>query len=440
MNRFRIWMVLFLLAAGSRGFSQEPAFLQYINDPWVVSAMKKMTLREKIGQLLMVEVYPDKDSIYRKKTEEILQTYKPGGILILRGSPAKTILSINEFQKISQIPLLTAIDGESGAGYRIDSLINFSAAQCLGAVQQNELIREMGRSVGKQLRALGIVLNFAPVADINTDPENPVINSRSFGDNRDNVTSKSLAFALGMQEAGVAAVAKHFPGHGDTHADSHRALPVLELSAGRVDSMEVFPFKALIDNGITGIMIGHLKVPSIDPAGKPASLSKNVVKGYLCDRMKFKGLVVTDAMNMKGVSLPPGVAEVQALKAGNDLLVFVRKLNRVFPQIEKAVANGTLSKKDIDAKCVKILALKRWLGLQEYHPADLLEAADRLNLPGDLLLKRTLTEKALTVLKNENLLPLERLDTLKIATVAIGEDTTTAFQNMSEKYMEMDHF
>jgi beta-N-acetylhexosaminidase len=264
----------------------------------------------------------------------------------------------------------------------------------------------MGQSIGKQLKSMGIVMNFAPVADINIDPENPVISLRSYGDERENVARKALALAMGMQDAGIAAVAKHFPGHGDTRSDSHRLLPLLTQSSARIDSVELFPFKELIESGIAGIMTGHLKIPAVDPSGRPASLSGNIIKGLLQGKVKFKGLVVTDAMNMSSIALPAGKAEVQALKAGNDLLVFIHKLPRVFPEIEKAVSSGILTVKEIDEKCLKILAMKRWLGLHEYQPSILPELAWKLNMPGDLLLQRELTEGSLTVLKNSGLLPL----------------------------------
>jgi beta-N-acetylhexosaminidase len=440
MNQFRTLILLLLLVSGCRGYSQEPAFLKYINDPWVKATFQKMTLKEKIGQLIMVEVYPDKDTIYKREFGELLRTYKPGGILIMNGTPVITAGWINDFQHISGIPLLTAIDGESGPGFRMDSVINFPNAQALGAVQNESLIREMGQSIGKQLKSMGIVMNFAPVADINIDPENPVINLRSYGDDRHNVAGKSLALAMGMQDAGVAAVAKHFPGHGDTRSDSHRSLPVLMQSSARIDSVELFPFKGLIESGIAGIMNGHLKIPAVDPSGRPASLSGNIIKGLLQGKMKFKGLVVTDALNMNSISLPAGKAEVQGLKAGNDMLVFIHKLPKVFPEIEKAVVSGVLTTKEIDEKCLKILAMKRWLGLQESHQSILPELTGKLNLPGDCLLQRKLTEGSLTVLKNSGLIPLQRLDTLHIATVAIGEDTIVPFQQMSDRYLVADHY
>ncbi len=440
MSQIKIFLFIILFTAGCRSFSQKPAFLEYMNDPWVNETLNRLNLQEKIGQLIMIDIYPDKGDTHKKEIEELIRKYKPGGILIMNGSPVLTTQWINDFQKIADTPMLTAIDGESGPGYRMDSVVNFPYAQSLGAVQNDDLVREMGRSVGRQLKAMGIYMNFAPVADINTNAGNPVIGFRSFGENRENVARKALALALGLQDERVAAVAKHFPGHGDTGMDSHLSLPVIQLSEERLDSLELYPFKKLTENGIAGMMTGHLSIPVYDPTGRPASLSKPLITGLLRDKLKFEGIIVTDAMNMNGVSLPSGRAEVQALKAGNDLLEFVRDLPKAVNAIEKAVVSGTLTVQDIDDKCRKILALKRWLGLHEYHPAETGGVETKLNLPADRLLQRKLTEAGITVLKNENLLPLTGLESLDIATVAIGEDTIVPFQQMAERYTGMDHF
>jgi beta-N-acetylhexosaminidase len=440
MSRLKIFLLLLFLASGCNIFSQKPAFLAFENDPWVSATLQKMTLQEKIGQLIMIDVYPGQDSAKKNAIGQLIQKYKPGGILILCGSPVQTVNWINDLQSVSGIPLFTAIDGESGPGFRLDSVLNFPGAQSLGAVQNDELIQKMGRAVGKQLRALGINMNFAPVADVNTNPQNPVINIRSFGEDRDNVARKAIAFTSGLQQERIAAVAKHFPGHGDTDTDSHLSLPLLDQSAKILDSLNVYPFKQLADKGIAGMMTGHLNVPAYDPSGKPASLSGKIINEILKDRLGFKGLVVTDAMNMKGVSRSSGKSGVLALQAGNDMLEFVKDLPGTVSEIEKAVSSGALSIKEIDGKCRKILALKRWLGLNDFQPADLSGLPKKLNLPGDELIQRELTEGSLTVLKNDNVLPLKGLNTLHIATVAIGEDSLTPFQKMADRYTDIDHF
>lgn len=430
---------IFALAALSAE-ARQPAFTVYLNDPWVNSHMERMTLQEKIGQLIMPEVYPDQSELHMGDIEKIIKRYKPGGLLIMKGTPSKTVRWINDFQRASEVPLLIAMDAENGPAFRMDSLLAFPNAQAAGAIQNDSLLYFMGRAVGLQLRHLGVNMNFAPVADINTNPANPIINFRSYGEQKDNVSGKVLAYSLGMQDEGVAAVAKHFPGHGDTRSDSHLTLPVLRHSQSRMDSIELTPFRMLAGSGIAGIMTAHVGVPALDPSGKPASLSYPMITRLLRDKMGYQGLIITDAMNMKGVTLPSGQAEVQALKAGNDMVEFVTNLPGALTAIENAVKNGTLTMQEIDEKCRRVLAMKRWLNLHTLKliPADGLLA--RVNAPETDLVVRQLTEASLTVLQNRNLLPLMRLDALRIATISIGESPGTPFQQMVSRYTDADHF
>ncbi len=438
--KMKIFLITFFLLTGCNGYSQKPVFLEYEKDPWVKQKMEVMTLREKIGQLIMIDIYPAKGESDRVATENLIRKYKPGGVLIMNGSPTATASWINTLQSISEIPLLTAIDGESGVGFRLDSITPFPNAQSLGAIQDNQLIFKLGQAIGEQMKRIGIRMNFGPVADINSNPDNPVISIRSFGEERENVSLKAIAFTNGLQSAGVAAVAKHFPGHGDTRTDSHLVPPEIAHSIARIDSVELVPFKMLIERGIAGIMTGHLIFPVVDASGKPASLSEKMIGDILKKKMGFSGLVITDAMNMGGLTLPRGKAEVQALKAGNDLLEFLPDLSGAFAEIEKAVITGTLSIDEINEKCRRILAMKRWLGLHAYRPVELKGLAADLDHPEICLLKRKLVEASITVLNNNNLIPIQRLDTLNIATVAIGAGSISPFQLMADKYAGMDHY
>jgi beta-glucosidase-like glycosyl hydrolase/CubicO group peptidase (beta-lactamase class C family) len=435
------YIAIFVLSGLSFALkAQQPSFIEFLNDPWLSNHMDRMTLQEKIGQLIMIEVYPDQSELHRDEIERMLKRYKPGGILMMRGTPTKTTRWINSFQQASEVPLLVSMDAESGPGFRIDSLHSFPSAQAAGAIQNDSLLYWMGRAVGRQLKRMGINMNFAPVADVNTNPANPIINFRSFGEQKENVARKSMAYAKGMQDEGIAAVAKHFPGHGDTRSDSHHTLPVLQHNTARMDSVELVPFKHLTDNGIAGIMTAHVSVPSLDALGKPASLSAPVIQKVLREKMGYQGLVITDAMNMKGVTMPSGQAEVQALKAGNDMVEFVANLPRAFLAIENAVKEGTLSMEEIDLKCRRVLALKRWLNLQNVQAASTERIVEHVNSPENELVIRQLTEASLTILRNRNILPLMRLDTLKIATVNLGETSVTPFQQMVSRYTEADHF
>ncbi len=433
-------LLLMFLAGIPYSNATKPPFLSFMNDEWVLSKLKELTPEEKIGQLIMVTAYPNQGEVHKQQLLRIIKTYKPGGILIMEGSPHQTAVLINELQEASNIPLLIATDGETGLGFRLDSTIIYPHAQALGAVNDARLIYDMGIDIGNQFKETGIHINFAPVADVNTNPDNPVINLRSFGENKYNVAAKATAFSQGMQDAGIVAVAKHFPGHGDTYTDSHSNLPTLYKSVKLIDSMEAYPFKELIHSGVGGIMTGHLHVSAFDSTKIPASLSSNMIHHYLKESLGFEGLVITDAMNMKGVDQPSGIAELKALKAGNDMVEFVPDINKTIQTLNQALRLGTLEPGKIEEKCRKVLALKRWCGLHAWKPSDSGKLTGRLNQPLYEVRLRKLIENTLTVLTNNHILPLARLDTLKIASVAIGVDTISAFQEMLGKYTQVEHF
>ncbi|HYQ55978.1 MAG TPA: glycoside hydrolase family 3 N-terminal domain-containing protein, partial [Draconibacterium sp.] len=347
---------------------------------------------------------------------------------------------INQFQEVSETPLLVAVDGEWGPAMRIDSTIVYPYAQTLGAVQDTNIIYQMGRDYASQLKRLGIQMNFAPVADINTNPDNPVIGFRSFGEDKKDVALKTWMVAKGMQDNGVIPVAKHFPGHGDTKTDSHETLPLIPHSKARIDSLESYPFRYLSKCGISGIMSAHLNVPSLDASGGTSSLSKKVVNEYLKSEIGFKGFVVTDAINMQGVKAAPGRAELEALIAGNDLIEFVADAGEAVSNIKKAIENGEISEAQINEKCRTVLALKRWVGLNNYQPARLKNITADLNNSYFEVTNRNLIRQSMTVLVNNNALPVQDLDKQKIATLNIGGTQKSDFQNMLAKYTEMDHF
>lgn len=418
----------------------DPPFLVLTEDHWVKEAMENMTLDEKIAQLMMITVYPrqsDNDKLHIVNT---IQTYKPGGVLIMQGSPVKTATWINEFQEHSKIPLLAAIDGEWGLSMRMDSTLQYPYAQAIGAVRDSTYLYQMGRDLARQMKLTGIQMNFAPVADVSTNPQNPVINFRSFGEDKIKVAQKSWYIANGMQNEWVIPVAKHFPGHGDTRADSHKELPVINHSKDRIDEIESFPFRYLADKGIAGIMTAHLNVPALDASGTASSLSEKVVNGYLRKEIGYKGFVITDAMNMQGVLTGKGNPNVEALKAGNDMLEFVTDLPKAIAAVKEAVANGQLSIDEIDEKCSRVLALKRWSGLHLYQPVETKNLTARLNSPYYEVTVRKLIKESLTVLNNKNALPVQDLGDLKIASVMIGAEEETPFQKMMNRYAQVDHF
>ncbi|MBE9480350.1 MAG: serine hydrolase, partial [Bacteroidetes bacterium] len=398
---------------------------------------------ERIAQLLIVRANnPGED--YFDHIDKYIKDYNIGGVTFFKSSPLKQALQTNLWQSIAKTPLFISIDAEWGLGMRLENTISFPFQITLGAIKNDSLVYEMGSEIAKQCKRLGIQMNFAPVVDINCNPKNQVINSRSFGEDRTNVSAKGLAYMKGLQDNGIIAVAKHFPGHGDTETDSHKTLPIVNHSKERLDSLELYPFKELINNGLDGIMIAHLYLPSYESQeNTAATLSKPVVTGILKDKMDFKGLIVTDALDMKGVTkyFKPGNIEVKALEAGNDILLLPSDVPKAIKKIKKAIKKGIISQSDIDEKCKKILKFKYKSGLNNYKPVEIENIYHELNNRKAEFINRKLYESAITIVKNNNeLIPLINLDTLKIASVTIGEKKVNHFQKMMGNYAKIDNY
>lgn len=337
-----------------------------------------------------------------------------------------------------------AMDAEWGLAMRLDSTVKFPRQMTLGAMQDDSLVYQMGREIARECKRLGMQINFAPVVDINNNPLNPVISNRSFGENKLNVTRKAMMYMKGMQDEGVLANAKHFPGHGDTESDSHKTLPVIKASRARLDTLELYPFKELFANGLASIMVAHLSIPALDTTPNQAStLTKRIVTGLLKDTLGFRGLVFTDALNMKGVSkfYQPGEVELKALLAGNDVLLFAEDVPTAITEIKAAIARGEISQEEVDSRCLKILKAKEWAGLNHYHKIKLKNLTEDLNTPAADLLNRKLTEASLTLLQNKNeLLPLMQLEKKRLASLSLGYDQPTIFQQTLSNYAPVDHF
>ncbi|WP_149242656.1 glycoside hydrolase family 3 N-terminal domain-containing protein [Dyadobacter sp. 32] len=428
-----------------------PAFLHQ-NKQWVDSVFATLTPDERIAQLIMAAAVSDvKRAVIDPKTsnpafvEKLIRENKIGGVVFFQGGPIPQAQVTNHFQSISKVPLLIAMDAEFGLAMRIDSTVRYPYQMTLGAIPgNNDLIYDMGAQLARQARRLGVHINFAPVADINNNPGNPVISFRSFGENKYKVAEKAVAYMKGMQENGLLTSAKHFPGHGDTGTDSHYDLPLIAHNTDRLDSLELYPFRELISNGLSGMMIAHLSIPALDNTPNlPSTLSKPIVSDLLRNKLGFRGLVYSDAMNMKGVTkfFPDGKADALGLEAGMDLLEFTEDVTKSIAEIKKSIAEGKITQAEIDFRCKKVLAAKAWVGLNHYRPIELNNLYKDLNPKEAELSNRLLTEKALTVLKNNNnTLPLRELDTLKIASVSIGVDSITTFQKTLELYTTVDHF
>ena len=386
---------------------------------WADSVMATLSQDQRIAQLFMVAAYSNKDELHKQQITDLVKHYKIGGVMFLQGGPVRQANFTNYLQQHAKVPLMIAIDAEWGVAMRLDSALRFPWQMTLGAIEDTTLIYDMGVEVARQCKLLGIHINFAPVVDVNSNPKNPIINNRSFGENPDKVASMGAAYMKGMQDNNVLACAKHFPGHGDTDADSHKTLPVVKHLKYRLEQVELVPFKKLIDNGLGSVMVAHLNIPALDDAKDlSVSLSPKVVIGLLKEEMGFTGLTITDALNMKGVSqfYEPGEVDVKALLAGNDVLLFAENVPKAIEEIKKAIKQNKISQAEIDSRCHKILMAKKWMGLDNYNALDVSKIADEIITIETKLLDKKLVKSSITLLQNyDNLLPLKRLDTLRIA-------------------------
>nr|ARK09749.1 glycoside hydrolase [Fibrella sp. ES10-3-2-2] len=402
-------------------------------ESWVDSVFQTMTPDEKIGQFFMVAAFSNHSESHRVYIEHLIQNYHIGGVIFFQGGPHRQAVLTNKYQSLSKIPLLVGIDGEWGLGMRLDSTMEFPRQMTLGAIRDNDLIYRMGVEIGRQCSRLGIHINFAPVSDINSNPQNPVIGIRSFGEGKENVASKASAYMKGLQMQHVIATAKHFPGHGDSNVDSHHSLPVISRSSAQMHDIDLYPFRKLIGDSLMGVVTGHLHVPVMDnqtPA-VAATLSEKIVTDLLKKELGFRGLVFTDALNMGGVSRTnrSEVVNLKALIAGNDILLYPENIREATRVIKEAITSGTLPQAFIDEKVKKILRAKYWSGLSQYKPIALTNLISDLNSDAAKDLKRELCENAVTIVSDDNkLLPLSPVDTNKIASIAIGATAGNVFQ------------
>ena len=420
-----------------------PEFIQ-VESPWIDSILNSLTLEQKIAQLIMYPVYSSKGEKELVKIEKLIDNHEIGGVIYMQGGPVRQVKAHNRLMARSKIPLLTSIDGEWGVRMRLDSVIRFPRQMLLGAVQDESLVYDMGVEIAKQCSLTGVHVNFAPVVDLNVNPNNPVINSRSFGEEKVHVTKLSHAYMKGMQDNTILACAKHFPGHGDTDVDSHLGLPVISHSKDRLMDVELYPFKALIDSGMGSVMVAHLYVPALDKTKNRAStLSPKIVKKLLKDKLGFQGLAFTDALNMHGVSkyYETGEVDLLALLAGNDILLFSQDVGKAIEYIKNAVDKRKITEKEITARVKKVMQLKKWMGLDNFEPLPTKNLVSNLNSENAKLVRRRLVENAMTLLQNkENILPVKGLSKLRLASVSIGVDDVSPFQKMLENYAPVDHF
>lgn len=447
MFRYKLLLLilLFILTAskasspdhGTAELSLSPA-----KDPWVESMMHSMTLEQKIAQLIFVRA--NLDGVYLNEVDSLVKNTGVGGIVWFKSNPTELVRHTLRLQAASTIPLLVCLDAEYGPGMRIDSAWSFPRQMILGAVNDLSLIRETGKEIGRQCRELGVQLNFAPVVDINSNPDNPVINTRSFGENPEEVSLRGIAYMHGLQDAGVLATAKHFPGHGDTDKDSHKTLPIIRHSMDTIENIDILPFKKLQDAGVDAIMTAHLQVPAIEPdTSIPFTLSPSGVNGLLRKKMKFKGLIITDALEMKGVTLqfPPGEIELKALLAGNDVLLMPIDVQAAIDSIKTAVDKKIISEKIINTACRRVLLAKSKANIQAPIQRTSQEWDLELNSDYSKDLSYRIFREAITLVSDKNnLIPFDASPEKMYASLALNTSEKTDFQKTIEVYGPFDHY
>lgn len=401
---------------------------------WYEHQLKSMNLDQKIGQLFMISAYSNKDDKHTAEIERLIQDYHIGGLIFMQDNPIRQAWLCNYYQSISKTPLMISIDGEWGLAMRLKNTCHFPYALTMGALSNDSLVFEVGAAIAKQCKRIGIHVNFAPDIDINSNPNNPIIGFRSFGESKQQVAKLGLAYSLGMMSQNVMPCGKHFPGHGDVHTDSHLGLPVIDKSLAELDSSELYPFRQLIQSGVPSMMVAHLQMPQLDARiNRPASLSKAVIDTLLRQKMGFDGLLFTDALNMKGVSsfFAPGELELEAILAGNDVLLFCENVPVAFAKIKEAVMNGTLSEKELDKHVLRILKWKQYVGLDHYEPI-VTKHLER-DLAGkefDNLQQRIANEAVSIPVKSQQCLPLKAKE--KVLFVAVGDLPHSEWRNQCE--------
>lgn len=408
---------------------------------WVDSIYQILTFDERMGQLFMVSAYSNRDSLHAKAIDKLITESKVGNLIFFQGGPMRQAKLNNRYQKLSKIPLLIAIDGEWGLPQRLDSTYAFPYNMTLGAIKDKSLLEKVGVQIGKHSKRMGIHFNFGPDVDVNTNPKNPIIGFRAFGETKENVTESASAIIRGFQSQGGFSTGKHFPGHGDTDVDSHKALPTLSLTAQRLNDVELYPYRKLFSEGLASVMIAHLNIPALESRENiPSSVSSKIVTDLLKTKMGFEGLIFTDALNMKAAAnfRKPGQIDLEAFLAGNDLLLCPDDVPTAIEKICMAYQDSIISEERLAYSVKKILKFKYRAGLNNYKSVETNSLVQDLNGTENDALQYTLYENAITVLKNKNeILPIQNLEKTKIAYVKMGDDVNSEFVSTLKKYTEI---
>ncbi len=427
------------------------SFLWAQNSPaqkWVDSVFASLTPDQRIAQLMVVRLSERTSTgilFYDKKVTELVKKYNIGGVCLFQGNPTLQAATVNSLQAIAKTPIMMCIDGENGLGMRFDSIIPLNRQMMMGAVQDETIIYNYGKLVGEQCKRAGIHVNYAPVVDVNNNPNNPVINDRSFGEDKYKVASYGIAYMKGMQDVGVMACAKHFPGHGDVDVDSHKDLPVINKTIAQLDSLEFYPFKQIFKAGVGSVMIAHLSIPAIDNIpNKPTSISYKNVTELMRNKMGYQGLTFTDALEMQGVKkfYPNGEASVESIIAGNDMLCLPGDVPMSIIKIKEAIKKKKLSWADIETHCRKVLAAKYQYGMANLQPVNLTNITADINSNVNAM-KKVIAENALTLLNKTDdvFFPLKPNDALtKIVYVSLGTSTDNEFSKKLRSEYKADVF
>jgi beta-N-acetylhexosaminidase len=441
-------LVLFLnILTNEKSFSQRSSALSA--EAWVDSVFASLNEEEKIAQLMVVRLssintQTREITFYDKEVEDAIRRFNIGGICLFQGGPVRQTNLVNQFQQIAKTPILIAIDGENGVGMRLDSVKGLPRQMMLGAVQDSTIIYQYGRWVGEQCKRMGIHVNYAPVVDVNNNPNNPVINDRSFGEDKVKVAQHGIMYMKGMQDVGIMACAKHFPGHGDVEVDSHFDLPVINKDRSQLDSLELYPFREMFRAGVGSVMIAHLYIPSIDNSpNRATSISYNNVTKLMREELGYQGLTFTDALEMKGVSkyYPDGAASVESLIAGNDMLCLPGDVASTIKKIREAVRKKKLSWDAIDSHVKKVLYAKYRLGLNQWIPANTQMLAEDLNKKTNEI-RKLVAENAITVLRNESksAFPIKPSQNIRVAYLGLGINDDNAFAKRMRSDYNADVF
>ena len=442
MNRLK--RIVVLAIAGLLSVAAHSQAVDYIDeDRWVDSVFNSLTLEQRIGQLMIVRVPTNNNTKKLEKLYDNVSDYYAGGVCFFAGNASDQLQMTKRLQTMAPVPLFVSIDAEWGLGMRLKDAYSFPRQMMMGALQDDSLVYHIGSEIAAQCRKMGIHINFAPCVDINSNPLNPVIGARSFGEDRDNVARKGIMYARALQDNGVMAVAKHFPGHGDTDVDSHHDLPAVNHDKDYLDSVELYPFCELIAAGVEGMMIAHLQVDAYDSRrNRPSSLSHFIVNDLLRKEMGFNGLVFSDGMDMKAITkhYKDGRGELEALRSGIDVILLPDDMPKAVECIAKACEKDSLLIRLVNLKCKKILKAKYRYGLHNLN-------LDSLSVPSSddyarcEQLTARLAEGSITVLRNENmLLPIKNVGTRKIMSIVVGTDKPTSFANMVDNYARCTHY